>query len=34
MKGHVNNSYDTNVTHFSEALSIEKFQRHFTIEWE
>ena len=34
MKGHINNSYDTNVTHFSETLSIEAFQRHSTIEWE
>ena len=34
MKGHINNLYDTNVTHFSETLSIEGFQSHSTIEWE
>ena len=34
MKGHINNSYDTNVTHYSETLSIQGFQRHSTIEWE
>ena len=34
MKGHINNSYDINVTHFFETLSIEAFQRHPTIEWE
>ena len=28
------NSYDTNVTHYSETLSIQGFQRHSTIEWE
>ena len=27
-------SYDTNVTHYSETLSIQGFQRHTTIEWE
>ena len=27
-------SYDTNVTHYSETLSILGFQRHSTIEWE
>jgi len=27
-------SYDTNVTHYSETLSIQGFQRHSTIEWE
>ena len=27
-------SNDTNVTHFSETLSIEGFQSHSTIEWE
>ena len=30
----MNNSYDTNVTHNSETLSIQGFQRHSTIEWE
>ena len=34
MKGHVNNSYDTNVTHYFETLAIKEFQRHSTIEWE
>ena len=34
MKGHINNSHDTNVAHFSKTLSIEGFQRHSTIEWE
>ena len=34
MKGHINNSHDTNVTHYSETLSIQGFQRHSTIEWE
>ena len=34
MKGHINNSYNTNVIHFSEALSIAEFQRHSDIEWE
>ena len=34
MKEHINNSYYTNVTHFSEALSIAEFQRHSAIEWE
>ena len=34
MTGYINNSYYTNVTYFSEALSIEKFQRHSTIESE
>ncbi len=29
-----NISYDTNVTHYSETLSIQGFQRHSTIEWE
>ena len=32
MKGHINNSYDTNVIHFSETPSIGGFQRHSTIE--
>ena len=27
MKGHINNSYNTNVTHYSETLSIQGFQR-------
>ena len=27
-------SYDTNVTHYFETLSIEGFQKHTTIEWE
>ena len=34
MKGHINNSYDTNVTHYSEILSVQGFQMHSTIEWE
>ncbi len=34
MKGHINNSYDTNVTHYSETLLIVGFQMHSTIEWE
>ena len=34
MKGHINNSYDINVTHYCETLSIAEFQRHSTIEWE
>ena len=34
MKWHINNSYDANVAHFSERLSIAGFQRHSTIEWE
>ena len=34
MKGHINNSFDTNVTHYSETTSIKGFQRHSTIEWE
>ncbi len=27
-------SYDTNVTHYSEKPSIQRFQRYSTIEWE
>ena len=26
-------SYDTNVTHYSEILSVQGFQMHSTIEW-